>query len=78
MARPQREDQVPDEARAEFERWRARVLSWPAPVEHSPGLRLRDMPVSYQRKVITDLLVAKALRNKPDHWSNQVVDLGDE
>ena len=77
MARPEREDQVPAEARAAFDTWRRRVLSWPAPVDHPPGLRVSDMPEAWQQKLITDLLVAKALRNKPDHWANQIVDLGD-
>lgn len=82
MARPDPETRVPSEALAEYERWRNRVLSWPAPVETHPGLRLRDLPDHQQQHVIDTLLAAKALRaakrEDTDHWALAIVDLGDE
>lgn len=78
MARPVRDDQVPAGARAEYERWRDRWLNAPAPVEPPTNLRVRDMPQALQDRLITDLLIAKAIRNGPEHWSRQILDLGDE
>ena len=78
MARPERVQIVPSEDRAAYETWRQRVLSWPAPVEASSGLRVGDMPAEYQERLIRQLLVAKALRSGPDHWSRAIVEVEDQ
>ena len=77
MARPSRGQPIPQEDRAAYERWRARVLSWPAAVDGPGWLRVSDLPVESQERIIEDLLVKKALRNGPDHWSRSIVDLDD-
>ena len=77
MARPDRVQVVPSEDRAAFDAWRQRVLSWPAAVEGSPGLRIGDLPGEYQERLIQQLLVAKALDSGPDHWSRTIVEVDD-
>lgn len=78
MAKPDPEEQVPTLLLNEYERWRLRLLSRPAPVEDAPGMTVADMPEEWQQRLIDQLLVAKALRSKPGHWSRALVDLGDE
>lgn len=78
MAKPEPEEQVPTLLLNEYERWRLRVLGWPAPIEGAEGMTVADMPEEWQARLIDQLLVAKALRSKPGHWSRALVDLGDE
>ncbi len=77
MARPHPEDQVPTILLTDYERWKQRALGRPAPVDGAPGMRVSDMPEEWQQRHLDQLLVAKALRSKPGHWSRALVDLGE-
>jgi hypothetical protein len=73
MARPERTQIVPSEDREAYNRWKARVLTWAAPVEPA-GRTISDMPADYQDRFIQKRLVEKARRSAADHWSRSLVD----
>ena len=58
--RPKRQAYVPARDQERYTAWRARVLSWPAPVEAPGRRRVEDMPVAWQEQLIVSLLKARA------------------
>ena len=58
--RPKRQAYVPARDQERYAAWRARVLSWPAPVEPRGSRRISDMPGDWQERFIVSLLKARA------------------
>ncbi len=72
--RPKHRKILPVADHAEYERWRERVLTWPAPLEQTVASTVAEMPVAWQEHLISELLIKKARRSGPTHWSRAFID----